>query len=296
MLFKDYLDKYQIDYKTDFPTARISSIKAGGYSKYLLYPKSPKELILIIRLCKVFSVQFKIIGGCTNTFVCDEGYRGALILTKHLSQIICSDGKFIAEAGASLNALLKTALSLEFEIKNELFGIPGSIGGAVRNNAGAFGAEISDAFESGLFYDIDNDITVNLTEKDLCFAYRYSILQSENYVLLRGKFKGIKSSPEAISASFSEYSRKRRASQPSTPSLGSFFKRSGEIIPARLIDRAGLKGKTVGGAEVSTKHAGFIINGNAATATDIDTLAKEIESIIFERYNVSLIREVEMIK
>lgn len=296
MLFKDYLSKYKIDYKAELQTAEISSIKAGGSAEYALYPKKQDELILLIKLCQAFSVPYKIIGGCTNTFVCDYGYRGAMIFTKNLSKTDCSGETVTAEAGTSLSVLLRKACSSDLELRSELFGIPGSIGGAIRNNAGAFGAEISDVFVSGSFYDIDNDKVLNLSKNELCFAYRYSILQNQNLVFINGIFKTRPRASEKISADFSKFSGKRRDSQPNDPSLGSFFKRSAEIIPAHLINSAGLKGKRIGGAEVSIKHAGFIINKGGATATDIDLLAKAIEAEVFEKYNVNLTREAELIE
>lgn len=296
MILQDYLDKYGIYYKEEYLTAKLSSIKTGGKARFVLYPKSIEELVLLIRLSKAFSARYKIIGGCTNTYFSDNGYDGAIICTKEISDIICQADSLKASAGAFLGTVLKKACACGLELRSELYGIPGSIGGALRNNAGAFGASVSDIFVSGEFYDAERDLILRLDASDLNFSYRYSILQNENIIFLKGSFKAKKNKEENIMSSFSEFSKIRRDTQDTSPSLGSFFKRSGDIIPAKLIDDAGLKGKSFGGAKVSEKHAGFIINFQNASSSDVDTLAKEVESEILKRYNVKLVQEAELVK
>ncbi len=295
LIFAQQLDKYGTLYKRDVLTSRLSSIKAGGIAKYILYPKNPQELILLLKLCRSLQIRYKILGGCTNTFFCDSGFDGAIISTKKMTDVFPSERAMIAEAGVPLVSMLKKARDFNLELKSELFGIPGSVGGAIRNNAGAFGTDISEIFLGGEFYDPLRDKVIYLNSNDLEFSYRYSLLGREPLVFLRGSFKAKKNDSGCISEGFLHFLNKRKSAQPTCASLGSFFKRSANIIPAQLIDKAGLKGKSIGDAEISKKHAGFIINNGKATADEIDRLAKLAENTVFEKYNVRLVREAELI-
>ena len=295
MNISEYFDKYRICYVKNFTTSRLSSIKVGGSAKYVLYPKCNEELIESIKLCIAFSEQYKIIGGCTNTFFSDEGFDGIIICTKLLVEVEASEHSIICNAGASLASVLKKSAYTGLDIASGLYGIPGSVGGAVRNNAGAFGASISEAFESGMFYDSESNKLLNLDNSDLYFSYRSSLLQKKNIVFLSGKFKCFRRKKEEIFKEFECTIQKRRATQPNHPSLGSFFKRSGETVPSILIDQAGMKGMQIGGARVSEKHAGFIINVGSATASDVNNLADKVEKEIFKKYGIHLIREAELV-
>ena len=295
MTISDYLVKYKIEFKLDLSTSKLSAIKAGGIAKYVVYPKSAEELITALSLCKAFSQRFKIIGGCTNTFFGDFGFDGIIISTKMLSGVkFCNESAY-ACAGTPLISLLREAAALGIDFTADLFGIPGSVGGALRNNAGAYSSSISDCFDFGFFYDLDADKTIKLNRNELSFSYRSSILQSQSLVFLNGKFKGKTRDKSEINEEFKRVIDRRRASQPSAPSLGSFFKRNGDVIPSLLIDRAGLKGLRVGGAMVSEKHAGFIVNADNATASDVNNLAKKVENEIFKKYHLALIREAEYV-
>ena len=291
-----YFEKYGLEYKRNFSTSRLSSIKAGGCAKYIVYPKSTDEAVLSIKLSKSLLGKYKIIGGCTNTFFSDEGFNGAIICTKKLNREEFCDFNVIAEAGASLTAVIKKAAENGIKLCNGLFGIPGTVGGAIRNNAGAYNSSVSDILVQGVFYDVALDKIKRLDKSDLLFSYRDSLLQREDLVFLSGVFKGEKSDKHSFAKEIKIITERRRFSQPTEPSLGSFFKRTENVIPAALIDRAGLKGIRKGGAEVSTKHAGFIINTGTATATDINTLANNIENAIFEKYGVILKREAEFVE
>ena len=295
MLIENYFQKFGIEYDNDFSTAKLSSIKTGGIAKHVVYPKTIEEFVLSIRICRSLSERYKIIGGCTNTFFSDDGFDGAVILTKRLTCVTFFKNEITAEAGLPLTALLKKASYAGIELKSELFGIPGSLGGAVRNNAGAFNASISEIFAYGSFYDLTSDRIFKADANDLGFSYRNSILQSRNIVFLNGVFKGKRSQTDNVSEKFNEFLSRRRESQPKDASLGSFFKRSNGIIPAILIDKAGLKGKGVGRAKVSEKHAGFIINTGGATSSDVDMLANTIEHEILNKYGIALVREAEFV-
>ena len=296
MTLTDWFDKLNISYFSNLNTANISSIKVGGKAKYVAYPKTSEEFLELIKGINKISEKYKIIGGCTNTFFSDVGYNGVIISTKKINKITFSNNVLYAEAGTSLSLLLKTAASLGIELGSGLFGIPGTVGGAIRNNAGAHSYEIGEIFDGGYFYDLNNDRVLSLSKHEMEFSYRHSILQNENLVFITGSFKGRIKSSEQIENEFRETLKKRRSAHPTEPSLGSFFKRSGDIIPAVLIDKAGLKGIKIGAASVSTKHAGFIINNGGATSRDVDSLAKKIEKTISEKYNVTLMREAEFVE
>lgn len=292
----EYFDKHQLKYVNNFSTALLSSIKAGGCARYIVYPDSAEKIISAVEICELFSLKYKVIGGCTNTFFSDAGFDGVIISTKYFKNIEFLESSIVVEAGTSLSKMLNASCERGVDISAQLFGIPGSVGGAVRNNAGAFGASISDTFSYGRFYDTDSKKIFKLDSNDMMFSYRNSVLQNNSLIMLKGVFKCIARESAEIKSLFNVSVQKRRASQPRESSLGSFFKRCGDVIPSRLIDEARLKGMRVGGAEVSRKHAGFIINSNKATASDINELAKQIEKIVFERYGVSLIREAEFVE
>ena len=295
MTISDYFEKHKIEFKLDISTSKLSSIKVGGVAKYVVYPKSAEEMITALNLCKSFSENYKIIGGCTNTFFSDMGFDGIIISTKMLSKINFFNESAYSCAGTPLVALLKKGADLGIDFSADLFGIPGSVGGAVRNNAGAYSSSISDCFDFGLFYDLDTEKTIKLNQIDLSFSYRSSILQNQSLVFLSGRFSGKTREKREINEEFKKVINRRKASQPSAPSLGSFFKRNGNVIPSLLIDKAGLKGMRVGGAEVSKKHAGFIVNSGNATASDVNLLAKKVEDEIFKKYHLTLIREAEYV-
>jgi len=294
--FEEALNKHNIKYVCNLSTSRLSSIKAGGIAKYVVYPINVTEIALSIKICESFAYRYKMIGASTNTFFSDNGFDGVIICTRRFSNIKFSDTYVIADAGISLAKLLKNACENGIYLAEGLYGIPGTLGGAAVNNAGAYGASLSDIFEYGYFYDVNNAKYLRLDSNELEFSYRSSILKSKNLVLLKAILKGTRKDSSEISRSFEQVMKKRKDSQPSLPSLGSFFKRNQGVIPSHLIDKAGLKGLSFGGAEVSQKHAGFIVNTGNATATDIDTLAKKIEKIILEKYNVTLLREAELVE
>lgn len=226
-------------------------------------------------------------------FFSDLGYDGALIFTSELNCIEVGDGEIYAECGSGLGALVKRACEHGFDAGAELYGIPGSIGGAVRMNAGAFGRAVSDFIQEAEVYDAATERTERISARELELGYRDSILQRKPLYVLSARLKAQRCSQEKISERIRIFSEKRRSSQPSAPSLGSFYKAFEDVSASKLIDDAGLKGLTFGGASISEKHAGFIINNGGATANDINSLASVVEEKIMKRYSRQLEREVE---
>ena len=276
-------------------TSKISSIRAGGYAKYGIYPDNIGNLIKAVKICLLLDLRYKIIGGCTNTFFMDGLYDGVVIFTKNITHTEKHGEYILAECGCPLARLLKGAAEYDLEISNALFGIPGTVGGAIRNNAGAFGDEICESFIEGLFINTDTLEAVTLNKEDLKFSYRSSLLMNEPLIFLRGKFATKRKKKNLCIEEFEKYAAIRKATQPNLPSLGSFFKRCGDVIPAELIDRAGLKDFCINDAAVSNKHSGFIVNLGGASASDIDELASRVENSIKSIYGVQLIREAELV-
>ncbi len=293
-----HFQKLFIEYKIGVDTSKMSSIRAGGIAFAAVFPKNTSELINVIKILKAEGMPYKIIGGATNIFFSDEMYDGVIISLKNISGAdICVNNNVDIDVytGTSISKLIKSSAELGIELSSSLFGIPGTVGGAVRNNAGAFGSEIADIFISGTFIDTDTMSLNYLSHSDLNFSYRHSVLQKENLIFLCGKFRGKLKDKQSILEDIEKIKNERINSQPSLPSLGSFYKRHGLLPVSKLIDEAGLKGFSVGGAEISKKHAGFIINSCGATSRDIVTLANYIEKMIKEKFGVNLIREAEFV-
>ncbi len=296
MFFYKALDNSRIKYKLNVSTSNISSIRAGGYADCVITPATTDELIFTLRLLRREGVRHKVIGGCTNTFFADKGYNGAIVSTRALGRILIGDTAVIAEAGVALSSLISTAAECSRSLGAELFGIPGTVGGAVRNNAGAYGREISDIFLSAQLYDTDSGKIIYLDRSDMQFSYRDSVIQGSGLILLSCTLDSVCLPAESIRVSMREIIGRRRSSQPTEPSLGSFFKRCGEDHASRIIDELGLKGERVGGAAVSERHAGFIINSGNASASDICALADRVEERVLTARGIKLQREAEYVE
>ena len=296
MIFFDFLDSRGISYIRDYDIKRMSSIRVGGKADCVVYPKTSSELMESVEIASQMGVRYKIIGGCTNCFFSSDGFCGVIISTARMAELnISSDGNIFAEAGAKLSKTIAIAADRGLELPAELFGIPGSIGGAVRNNAGAFGKEIKDIFLEGDFYCTKTNEVKTLTAHDLMFSYRDSLLHRENIILLRAKLSGMSCDSTLQKSKMCYYIEKRRSEQPTEPSLGSFFKRQGDISAAWYIDNAGLKGVSLNDAQISQKHAGFLINKKGASSNDVIGLANIVSQAVYEKYRVRLIMEAEYI-
>lgn len=293
MRILDFLESRGIKYRKDVDTAAISSIKVGGIAKTAVYPRQISELCELIAFLSAEGIRYKVIGRCSNVYFFDGGYDGVLISTSALGALDITNGLMIAECGAPLGTVIRRALEGGYRISSELSGIPGSIGGAVYMNAGAYGASISDIFESAEVFNVKTGQTVTLGNGDMNFSYRSSLLQSSPLYILRVSLRMNSYPREKTLEEMRYFLAKRKASQPNLPSLGSFFKAFEDISASKLIDDAGLKGASVGGASVSKLHAGFIVNNGGATAKDVNALAAKIEDEIMKKYSRRLQREAE---
>lgn len=281
--------------KYNEPMKNHTSFKVGGPVDILLLPKTSKQISEAIKLCNSYGMNFYIMGNGSNLIVRDGGYRGVIIKLTSIDKVI-TDGEYLkAEAGASLSTAAKVAL--EFSLTGFEFasGIPGTVGGAVTMNAGAYGPEIKDVIEYAILMDIEGN-QFKLNKEELELSYRSSIVQKNNYIVLEAVFKLEKGIYDVIKSRMEELNRRRAEKQPlDYPSAGSTFKRPIGYFAGKLIEDAGLKGMRNGGASISEKHAGFVINGDNATASDVLGLISKVQKIIKEKNDVTLEPEVRII-
>lgn len=281
--------------ETDVPMSRHTSFRTGGSADLGVFPKSVEELTEAVGILRRESVPFTVLGSGSNVLAGDLGIRGAVVFTQGLSDVAVSDGIMTAECGCPMPHAARIALSESLTGMEFMSGIPGSIGGGVMMNAGAYGGEIKDILVSADALD-ENGNTVTFTKEELGFGYRTSLFASRDLIVLRAVFRLEKGDYEEIDARMKDLARQRKEKQPlDLPSAGSTFKRPEGDYAARLIDAAGLRGLSVGGAQVSTKHTGFVVNTGDATPSDIILLMKEIRKRVLDMSGILLEPEVRLI-
>ncbi len=279
----------------DEPMSKHTSFRIGGIADYFVKINSVEELKSVLEFANKNKLPFTIIGNGTNLLVREAGIRG-LVLKINFNDFkikkVSDDILITAESGMSLASLSSIALKEEIQGLEFLSGIPGTVGGAIRMNAGAYGSEIKDFVVKSRVMTYDGKIkTLQLSEHQ--FEYRNSVFSKMNCIIIDTTLKVKKGNKDDIKAKIDELSESRRKSQPlEYPNAGSTFKRKEGVITAKLIDECGLKGYSVGDAEVSTKHAGFVINKGKATAEDVLSVVNHIKEVIKEKYNIDLDLEI----
>ena len=281
------------------PMAKHTSFKIGGICDIYVQPSTREEVLQLIEVCRKNGTNFIVLGHASNVLVPDEGLRNVVIqLYPHFSACTLSttDGITMrAQAGASLASIAYTAQQNGLTGLEFASGIPGTVGGAICMNAGAYGHEIADVCDSVTVL-MPNDEIKDIPVKDMGFGYRKSIVQDNKGIVIEAKFTLKKGNKEAIAAYTKELNERRRNSQPlDLPSVGSTFKRPAGHFAAKLIDDCGLKGFAVGGAMVSNKHAGFVVNSGGATAKDVLDLMEHIQKSVMQQYNIQLEPEVQVL-
>ena len=279
------------------PMSKHTTFKVGGPADIFISIKDTKEAIEIIRLLCDFNIPYFVIGNGSNLLVKDEGYRGVIIeLGKHFSSINIAEDTITADAGTLLSKVANEAYKASLSGLEFASGIPGSVGGGVFMNAGAYGGEMKDVVESVTLLNTKTGQIVVKSCSEMEFAYRYSIAKKESFIILSAKFKLSPSNRDSIKEKMDNLKALRVEKQPlEYPSAGSTFKRPEGYFAGKLIQDAGLKGYTVGGAMVSDKHSGFVINKGNATASDIMTLISDVQRIVYEKFEVRLETEVCML-
>ncbi len=286
-----------LEIRENEPMSEHCSFKIGGPARLMLLPSSAEEAASALAILRSSGAQVLIVGSCTNLLIPDEGYPGAVVrMSKPASSMELLDAARIrAQAGATLNALAVFAARHGLTGLEFAHGIPGSVGGGVAMNAGAYGGEMRDVLESAEYVDADGVIST-LSGDALGLSYRHSAFSDTDKLITSAVFRLTPGDGEAVRARMNELIEKRRASQPlDMPSAGSTFKRPKTGYAAALIDQAGLKGLSVGGAMVSTKHAGFVVNAGGATYSDVIELMREVRRRVYEFSGVLLEPEVKII-
>ena len=276
--------------------SKYTTFKIGGPARVLIEAKSDEEVLKLVRVFDEMKEDYLIIGNGSNLLITDAGIeRPVIVLDKNFSNITTIDEVTLyAEAGASLKSLANKALELGLGGLEAISGIPGTVGGAVYMNAGAYGSEIKDVV-SKIRY-IKDDSIAELDASEANFAHRRSIFQDKGYIILGAYFKLEKKEKKDIEEEQRDYTQRRKDKQPlEYPSAGSVFKRPEGYYASKLIEDAGLKGLSVGGAMVSNKHSGFIINTGSASFDDVVTLIEKVKAIVLEKFAVSLEEEIRII-
>lgn len=278
------------------PMQKHTTFRIGGPADIMILPNSIEELQEILGIIRDADVSYMVIGAGSNLLVSDKGIRGVVIkIGPAFANINIEGNKLIAGAGATLTAISRRAQAASLSGLEFAVGIPGSIGGAIMMNAGAYGGEICQVLESAEVMDSLGNIK-NYSDQEMHFGYRHSRLMEEELIALSGTFLLKPDDPELILSRMQDITERRREKQPiDMPCAGSVFKRPPDNYVGPLVEKAGLKGYRIGGAEVSTKHAGFIVNVGGATCKDVLDLIGFVQSTIKEKYNVTLEPEIRVV-
>lgn len=278
----------------DEPMKKHTTFRVGGSADYFVVPRTKEEVKGLIALCGEFDVPYYVLGNGSNLLVGDKGYRGVIIqVYKEMNQIEVDGENIKVQAGALLSRIGNVALEAELSGFEFAAGIPGTMGGAVVMNAGAYGGEMKDVLVSATVLTPQGEI-LTLSNEELELGYRSSIVAKKDYIVLEATIGLQKGDKEAIKARMDELRIQRTTKQPlEYPSAGSTFKRPEGYFAGKLIQDAGLRGFQVGGAQVSEKHCGFVINKEDATAADVWELMQQVSAIVKEKFGVELEPEVK---
>lgn len=285
-----------IDVFKDEPMSNHTSFKIGGPADIFISPKTEEEAVSSINFLRENKLNCTVIGNGSNLLVSDEGIRGCVLcLGKNYSHVSCIDDTIYSSSGTLLSRIASVALENSLTGFEFASGIPGSLGGAIVMNAGAYGGEMKDVVVTTKYIDLDGTVK-KCTRTEHEFLYRKSRFENGE-IILSSSLKLKKGNSEEIKRLMNELSLKRKEKQPiELPSAGSTFKRPEGYFAAKLIDDAGLRGYQVGGAMVSQKHCGFVVNMGGATFGDVTNLISHIQRIVKEKFGVDLEPEVKIIK
>lgn len=281
--------------KIDEPLCKYTATKLGGKADLFVMPSTIEETIATVRFAYEREIPLLLLGNGSNMVVRDGGVRGIVLHPKRLNQIIVNGTSIHAESGANIidasrQAAMHSLTGFEFAC-----GIPGSIGGAMMMNAGAYGGEVKDIIVQATVLTKSGEVLV-LSKEELELGYRQSIIGKEGYYVLSADFELVKGNQEEIDAKVADLTFQRESKQPlEYPSAGSVFKRPPGYFAGKLIQDCGMQGKGHGGAEVSTKHAGFIVNKNQATASDYIQTIEMVKAEVKKTFDVDLELEVRIV-
>lgn len=277
--------------------SKYTSFRAGGCADELIIVDTPEELLDVLKELSEKKDEYIMLGNGSNTLFKDSGYHGTVVkLGESFDEVRVHENKVLAGGGALLSVVARAALNAGLTGFEFASGIPGSTGGAIFMNAGAYGGEVKDIVDNVTLAKRDGSGLVTVKGSDMDFSYRHSILEETGDIVVAVAFSLSKGDKQDIQATMAELTQKRNEKQPvQYPSAGSFFKRPEGHFAGKLIQDAGLKGVTVGGAQVSQLHSGFVINVGGATASDIIDLMHLVQNTVYDRFGVMLEPEVRII-
>lgn len=295
--FKQKLLQAGIPFRENEPLAAHCTFKIGGPAQLFVQPQTEQQLCSAVALCKEQAVRYYLLGNGSNILFADEGFAGVVIDISALDSDIAVEGNMLtAGAGVRLAALCRAALEHGLSGLEFAYGIPGTVGGAVYMNAGAYGGEMKDVLEAVSYLTADGR-WVDSEASELDFSYRHSAFEENDACILGAVFHLEKGDPDTIKARMNELMQKRIDKQPlDKPSAGSTFKRPAGAFAAALIDQCGLRGYRHGGAAVSDKHCGFVVNLGGATCADVLALCDEVRAIVKEKTGYDLEKEIRVVK
>lgn len=283
--------------KKEEPMKEHTTFRIGGPADYFIVPKSKEMILEVLKLCREWKIPVYVVGNGSNLLVGDKGFRGVIL---HIGRQMSSlwfegDNRVRAQAGVMLSKLSREAAVKGLSGLEFASGIPGTLGGAIAMNAGAYGREIKDVLVEASVINEKHQIAV-LTNEEMNFGYRKSVAGEKGYIVLEAVFALEQGNTDDILEKMRELNKRRQDKQPlNLPSAGSTFKRPEGYYAGKLIEDAGLKGFRVGGAFISQKHCGFAVNDGNATAADVSRLMEEADKRVFERFGVHLEPEVRRI-
>ena len=291
------LDAANIPYKTDLPLSEHSTFRIGGGAALALLPRSCEEMISVIKLAKNSGEKYSVIGNGSNILFSDAGYDGIIILTEKMTRFSVKENRISAGCGLSFTRLAVIAKDSYLTGLEFAYGIPGTVGGAVYMNAGAYGGETRDVLDSAIVFNSADGRVKEYKNSDCGFDYRASVFsKNDDLTVLSADFVLKSGNQSEIVDKMSDLMSRRKEKQPlEYPNAGSTFKRPEGYFAGKLIEDSGLKGYRIGGAEVSPKHAGFIVNVGGATADDVLRLIEHIKETVLRNYGVTLECEIKYV-
>lgn len=287
-----------VPFQTAYLLSEHSSFRIGGNADVAVFPRTKEELLQTLDAVRRYDTPYLLMGRASNVVFSDDGFRGAVIYTTSFRSCSVSGNLISADAGATLFSLAVAAEQAALAGLEFAHGIPGTLGGALVMNAGAYGGCMCDVCVSSSYYDMETGNVGTVTGDAHAFGYRTSVYTLHpHYVVLDATLSLHADDPVLIRERMEDFKQRRRSSQPlEFPSVGSVFKRPEGHFAGKLIEDCGLKGLSVGGAEVSRKHAGFIINRGGATAMDVRRLVEQIQEAVLQRYGVELECEIRFLE
>ena len=287
ILQTEYAEKLRLEWNV--PLAKYTTFHIGGPAECFISARSSEEVQMVLRFCKEYQVDLHVLGNGSNLLIDDRGITGiVLYIGRRMQDIQVNGTEIIADAGARMALVSRAAAEAALTRLEFAFGIPGNIGGGVIMNAGAYGGELSQVVTKVEAFDKEGNLHI-LEGEALCFGYRKSALKTHGYIVSRVYLQCKPGDKDRIQALMADLGKRRRDKQPlEYPSAGSTFKRPEGYFAGKLIEDSGLKGYTIGGAQVSEKHAGFIINKEGASGKDVRSLIGYVKSTVLDKFGVEL--------